>query len=854
MKIVEYIPILLILVFNPSFPAGCSFDISPSSDASPCINLKQGINDVVSGSRYNLGFIEAGNQSEASFTILNRGTGDLILTGYPVILNGSEDFSITENPETTVRAGGETHFTIAFSSDKTGQRAAAVMITSNDRIYSRFSFTIAAINSPGSSYTVTPDISLYFSGPVYDSAMEESLINMIDKQSPDHTLDICVYGLDREEVILAIENAIARGVHVRFIGDLEGDDIISSGSGEYYKGYARIAASLDAYFPEYGKMRVNFPYDSGFNDFILINNNGIMHNKFAIFTDMEGREYIFTGSANYTDTCFYMNNNNSLLIADENIAHTYREQFEYLLGLPGTEPVSEVRHHNIDGIIFDVIFAPEISEGMTPIEHLIEYVNTAETAINFMIFSFTHEDLINSIIRRNDSGLEVKGIFDESQLISSSEELLVNHGIPCRIDGNLMEEDDHGGKLHHKTMILDHDTDNGIVITGSFNWSNNANQNNDENILIIHSKEISGIYYNEWLCRWDEGTDIKYSLPDFRYESAAYQEIIISEVMWMGSRKTSTQAAGTDEFIELRNLTDRKISLNGWTIDSASTGGKPLTLKDCSIESFSYLVILNNNLTESAFKPELYCSDSGLSVPNSSIKLVLKDYKGTVIDCAGNGSAGEDFAGYNGSGDGSLKKSMARNEIPGDGTDAVSWFTTETQMNISSSYDYLKYNNATPGADNLAGDGNYQSLDIIISEIAWAGTEISYNDEWLELYNNTPADINLAGWSIGGSLDIQLSGIIPSGKHFLLERTDDNSIPEKAADLIYTGSLNNEGCSVILIYNNREIDNIDMTSGWASGSGSPRISMERINFNAPADNINWQNGPGDTEGAENSQE
>ncbi|MDK1028649.1 MAG: hypothetical protein QGD96_04870, partial [Anaerolineae bacterium] len=37
------------------------------------------------------------------------------------------------------------------------------------------------------------------------------------------------------------------------------------------------------------------------------------------------------------------------------------------------------------------------------------------------------------------------------------------------------------------------------------------------------------------------------------------------------------------------------------------------------------------------------------------------------------------------------------------------------------------------------------ALDIVISEVAWMGTESDYRDEWIELYNQTSSDIDLTG-------------------------------------------------------------------------------------------------------------
>ena len=87
-------------------------------------------------------------------------------------------------------------------------------------------------------------------------------------------------------------------------------------------------------------------------------------------------------------------------------------------------------------------------------------------------------------------------------------------------------------------------------------------------------------------------------------------------------------------------------------------------------------------------------------------------------------------------------------------------------------------------------------LDVAINEIAWMGTEASYNDEWIELYNNTDFSINLVGWVLkagDGSPEINLTGIISAKSFYLLERTDDYSVPGISADQIYTGALGNSG-------------------------------------------------------------
>lgn len=143
---------------------------------------------------------------------------------------------------------------------------------------------------------------------------------------------------------------------------------------------------------------------------------------------------------------------------------------------------------------------------------------------------------------------------------------------------------------------------------------------------------------------------------------------------------------------------------------------------------------------------------------------------------------------------------------------------------------------------------------IVISEIAWAGTDISYLDEWIELYNNTSQPINLNGWTIAGEVTVTLSGTVPAGGYYLLERTDDDTVPGIAADLIYSGSLGNTGGVLAVVDNSGSTnDLVEMSAGWASGSNSPKLSMERIALSGSgSDPANWRNGSGDIEGAQNS--
>jgi phosphatidylserine/phosphatidylglycerophosphate/cardiolipin synthase-like enzyme len=101
-----------------------------------------------------------------------------------------------------------------------------------------------------------------------------------------------------------------------------------------------------------------------------------------------------------------------------------------------------------------------------------------------MQFSFT-SDVLGNILLEKSKTIEIKGIFEKSQNSQYSEyEKLQQFSVL----------DTSSGLLHHKVFIIDNET----VITGSMNPSKNGNENNDENVLIIHNTEIAQLYVDEF--------------------------------------------------------------------------------------------------------------------------------------------------------------------------------------------------------------------------------------------------------------------------------------------------------------------------------------------------------------------
>ncbi|MHC4533051.1 MAG: FG-GAP-like repeat-containing protein [Planctomycetota bacterium] len=88
--------------------------------------------------------IGPGNSVTRTYTISNTGSVDLNLTGSPdrVVITGSSDFTVTQQPASTVAAGGTTTFEVTFDPSSNETQTATISIANNDADENPFDFVI----------------------------------------------------------------------------------------------------------------------------------------------------------------------------------------------------------------------------------------------------------------------------------------------------------------------------------------------------------------------------------------------------------------------------------------------------------------------------------------------------------------------------------------------------------------------------------------------------------------------------------------------------------------------------------------------------------------------------------------
>lgn len=271
------------------------------------------------------------------------------------------------------------------------------------------------------------------------------------------SVDVAMYNLDLWSVRDALLNAHRRGVSVRMV--TESDHLDSP----------EIQQLKESGIPVLGDRR-----------------EGLMHNKFVVIDRLE----VWSGSMNLTVSDTYRNDNNLIRIRSSRLAKNYLSEFEEMFtedqfgpGSPANTPYPTL---SVNGTTLQVYFSPE--DGVA--QHLLALIAGAQQSISFLAYSFTSDELATALIERASHGIAVAGVFEQSQYLSnvgSEYDRLRAAGLDVRLDGNPQ-------RMHHKVMILDGQ----IVVTGSYNFSNNAERQNDENVLILYSQAIAEQYLAEF--------------------------------------------------------------------------------------------------------------------------------------------------------------------------------------------------------------------------------------------------------------------------------------------------------------------------------------------------------------------
>ena len=181
---------------------------------------------------------------------------------------------------------------------------------------------------------------------------------------------------------------------------------------------------------------------------------------------------------------------------------------------------------------------------------VIYWIGRANVSINILIYSFTLDSVGDALIIAHNRGVEVQVVFEESEIkttTGSEYQKLKAAGISVRNDTN-------SDLMHDKVMVVD----GYIVITGSFNWSENAEENNNENLIEVNSTYYGGIYESEFVKIWNqsEGSEPAPPLPQ--------SDVVIDLVNYDAPGDDTYNLNG--EYVVIRNKGTIDVNLAGWKL------------------------------------------------------------------------------------------------------------------------------------------------------------------------------------------------------------------------------------------------------------------------------------------------
>lgn len=294
------------------------------------------------------------------------------------------------------------------------------------------------------------------------------------------TVDVAAYNTNRPDFVAVLTAAANRGVRVRYVTDID---------------ESNTALNPNPVFP------------------LLRGAPGSsirMHNKFIVIdADLSQDCWVVGGSMNFTDGNITDDLNNVVFVQDQSLALAYEMEFEEMWGSSGAVPNAgnsrfgdlkqdnTPHQFNIDGKSVELYFSP--SDGTS--SQIVDVMNSANSQLLFSLLTFTYDPTAIAICA---SDAAVRGLIDNINDTGSEFGYLTG---TCGL--NVRDWND-PGQFHHKYGVVDANQANSdpTVITGSHNWSASAENNNDENTLIIHDYAIANQFRQEFEARWCENLNL----------------------------------------------------------------------------------------------------------------------------------------------------------------------------------------------------------------------------------------------------------------------------------------------------------------------------------------------------------
>lgn len=137
--------------------------------------------------------------------------------------------------------------------------------------------------------------------------------------------------------------------------------------------------------------------------------------------------------------------------------------------------------------------SPAVSVCFSPggdcISAITAEIENAKTEIQIQAYSLSSKPIADAVVMAKRTGVNVEILLDKSSTVAQNNAVYFASlkGIPTYLDAQHAVAD-------NNVIIIDKST----VITGSFNFTKEADAKNAENLLIIRSDRLASTYFDNW--------------------------------------------------------------------------------------------------------------------------------------------------------------------------------------------------------------------------------------------------------------------------------------------------------------------------------------------------------------------
>lgn len=124
---------------------------------------------------------------------------------------------------------------------------------------------------------------------------------------------------------------------------------------------------------------------------------------------------------------------------------------------------------------------------------LVNTLKRANKEIKVAIYILARKSIADALIDQARRGVKVSVKIDDTEAKFEYTEKLLNEMRKVKIVIERIQIAP-PGKMHHKFAVIDGST----VVTGSFNWTRQADQGNWENLVVIESPALAADFLSEW--------------------------------------------------------------------------------------------------------------------------------------------------------------------------------------------------------------------------------------------------------------------------------------------------------------------------------------------------------------------